>query len=286
MNYVANMPHDGWRQFLPYLISQYKTGGASISQEGLTAWYRRNPRGFCDARGTTGNDADHGQQVLDPEAVSQDKVFYSALLSSHADVSVSIGGQEIPAGWRNTPSSGQGIYHGNVDRNGRTGKVIVQIKRNGKAIKEVSNGPDINGNCDNSSRNFNAWVGSDGGSATGGNGGSGNGGNGNSGNGGNTGNSGLGSDGSKNGVLCNAGTGVDNLSGLCGYACRKGYCPPPACTCTSWGTPEKEDPITGQAGYPLPGLGCGYVGLCSYAFNHGYYPDKACGTNPAGAAGC
>jgi|TARA_R110002003_G_scaffold279_12_gene18112 hypothetical protein len=31
-NYVENMPHDGWRTLLPFLISMYKTGTASISQ--------------------------------------------------------------------------------------------------------------------------------------------------------------------------------------------------------------------------------------------------------------
>jgi hypothetical protein len=37
-NFAQNMPHDGWRLFLPYVIDLFKTGTATITQEGLTAW--------------------------------------------------------------------------------------------------------------------------------------------------------------------------------------------------------------------------------------------------------
>jgi hypothetical protein len=267
-NYVAGMPHDGWRQFLPYVISQYKTGSATISQEGLTAWYRVNPNNACNTGGTTGNDAGHGQTVMAPTAIAQDKVFYSALLSSSASVTVSIGGVAQTGSWAHTPNGGSGIYHGSVPMNGHTGPVVITISRNGNTISQI-NGASITTSCTNGIQNWNAWVGSSGGASSGG--------------GSSGGGSGSGS-GSGSGT-CNGGTGTGNYGGLCSYACNHGYCPSP-CTCTSYGTPAKEDPITGQAGYPLVGLGCGYAGLCSYSCNHGYCPSTACGSDPAGAQGC
>jgi hypothetical protein len=37
-NFAQNMLHDGWRMFLPYVIDLFKTGTATLTQEGLTAW--------------------------------------------------------------------------------------------------------------------------------------------------------------------------------------------------------------------------------------------------------
>ncbi|KAK2045776.1 hypothetical protein LZ31DRAFT_540891 [Colletotrichum somersetense] len=36
-NYANNRPHDGWRLTLPFLIDYYKTGKATVTQEGLVA---------------------------------------------------------------------------------------------------------------------------------------------------------------------------------------------------------------------------------------------------------
>src|SRR4051812_9032518 len=73
-NYVANMPHDGWRQLLPvsgseirnahasctqvylqFFISLYKTGKMSVTSEGVVGWYRLHPATSCTNGGTTGN---------------------------------------------------------------------------------------------------------------------------------------------------------------------------------------------------------------------------------------
>jgi len=269
-NYVENMPHDGWRDFLPYLIQQYKTGAATISKEGLTTWYRRNPGTACSAGDVTGNNPGDGQQTFPPSAIAQDRVFYSALLGSSATVTVSIGGATQQGTWENTPAGGSGIYHGSVPFNGNTGVVTVTISRNGNTIAQV-NGASITTSCTNGLVNWNAWVGSSSGGAPGNGGGSG---------GGNGGGSG--------GSACIKGTGNGNFLGLCDFACHYGYCPSDVCTCTQTGTAVSPPPSTGKKGYPLTSLSdrCAYTGLCSFAYDRGYYPDTACGTDPAGAAGC
>lgn len=274
-NYVEGMPHDGWRAFLPYLIQQYKTGNAPpVSSEGLSTWYRVNPNNACSNGGTTGNDPGHGQQVLDPTAVVQDRVFYSALLGSSADVTVSIGGAVRQGSWESTPAGGAGIYHGSVPFNGATGEVVVTVSRGGNTVSEVR-GASITTNCRNGIKNFNAWVGSSGGSAPGGGGGGGGGGN-------------NPPPPPPSGQVCVGGTGEGNFEGLCNFACQYGYCPEGTCTCLAYGSQKPLPNSTGRKGYPLVNLPgrCGYLGLCSFAFDRGYYPDTACGTDPAGAAGC
>ncbi|KAI1162698.1 carbohydrate-binding module family 24 protein [Nemania serpens] len=272
-NYAANMPHDGWRDFLPYLIQQYKTGSATISKEGLTTWYRRNPNTACSAGDVTGNDPGHGQQVIAPSAILQDRVFYSALLTSSATVTVSIGGNSQQGTWENTPAGGSGIYHGSVPFNGRTGNVVVTISRGGANVAQV-NGASITTACQNGIENWNAWVGSASGSGNGGGGGT-----------------------TPPpppppppppGQVCTQGTGSGNFVGLCNFTCHYGYCPSSVCTCQTYGSQVALPAATGQKGYPLVNEAdrCAYLGLCSFVYNYGYYPSTACGSDPAGASGC
>jgi hypothetical protein len=289
-NYALNMPHDGWRQFLPYIINQYKTGSTSVSQEGLQAWYRPSPAGACNSAGTHANDAGHGQQEMSPSAVVQDKVFFSALLSSNADVFVTIGGQTQKASWSSTPAGGSGIYHGSAPFNGR-GDVEVTISRNGNSLFKVNGGPQILDNCGDGYTKFNAWVGSSSPLTSGG---------GSSGGGSSTppssgGSSGSGGsipsgvnpvDGSKDNVKCNNGSGEGGYKGLCDFACHTGYCPPQVCTCTGWGAPTWQPAETNQNAYPKAGSGCGYAGLCDYAAHHGYVPTDVCTTDRTAAQSC
>jgi hypothetical protein len=159
-NYVSGMPHDGWREFLPYLISLYKTGTASVTREGLVSWYRLNPNGACGDGGTTGNTAYQLQLEFSPNVMMEDRIFYSALLSSPAQVTVSINGAGRPGTWDQTPYGGVGLYHGSVAIRGATGPVIVSISRNGEHIATV-NGAPITTSCNKGLNNYNAWVGSD-----------------------------------------------------------------------------------------------------------------------------
>ncbi|KAK8014621.1 Mutanase [Apiospora arundinis] len=249
-NYVADMPHDGWRAFLPYIIQKYKTGSASIAKEGLVSWYRTQPGKACDTGGT-------------------DKIFFSALLNSAADVTVSVGGVNLSGvSWRNTPSGGSGIYHGSVAYGGSRGDVVVTVTRNGGQVAQMK-GAAITNDCKGRAENWNAWVGSASGS-------------------------GSGTNPSpppatttaappppstttnptqppppSNGA-CVEGAGDGNFGGLCSFACHYNYCP------TDKGYPNAN----------VPGR-CGYVGLCSFAWDRGYTDNlAACGSDPAGAAGC
>ncbi|KAK3935749.1 glucan endo-1,3-alpha-glucosidase [Diplogelasinospora grovesii] len=299
-NYAANMPHDGWRQFLPYLISQYKTGRASITTESLVSWFRLSPANACSTGGTTGNTASQGQVVYDPATLAQDRVFFSALLSSSAQVSIAIGRVTQRGSWSSIPSGGSGIYFGSVPFNGLTGAVTVTISRNGKIVAQMQ-GATVSKQCTNGISSWNAWVGS----AVAG---------------GQTGANALAIPGATPattlttttkprtttatlakatttpatakeaagaGTVCVSGTGSGNFIGLCQFACQFGYCPSP-CTCTATGVQIPELPATGGNGYPLISAGsrCAYTGLCSYSCSHGYCPPTACGRNPAGAAGC
>ncbi|CAD0091638.1 unnamed protein product [Aureobasidium vineae] len=284
-NYAEGMPHDGWRQFLPYVIDMYKNGRASISTEGLVAWYRKSPGSACSSGGTTGNSASQGQQEYPPTQVAQDKVFFSALLTSSADVVVSIGGTTQTGSWENTPGGGSGIYHGSVLFNGR-GAVTVKISRNGKVIMQI-NGDSITDSCTNGIENWNAWVGSASASATGSG-------------------SGIGSSSSSSkvsstlktssttpastptsgsGSYCVAGTGNGNLAGLCSFSCNHGFCPSNACTCTQRGRQVTPPAVSNTLGFPVAGQDIAlYSGLCEFTCGHGYCPSGACTSDPSKAA--
>lgn len=145
---------------MPYLIEMYKTGSASVSEEGLVTWYRLTPGSSCDNGGTTGNAEPQGQTTYDPSEFLQDRVMFSALLTSEASVSVSIGGEGAEVEWDVAPG-GEGIYHGSVPFDGRTGEVVVRVSRDGNSVAEVT-GEAITTDCSDSEgyTRWNPWVGS------------------------------------------------------------------------------------------------------------------------------
>ncbi|KAJ5128063.1 alpha-1-3-glucanase/mutanase [Penicillium atrosanguineum] len=92
-NYVLGMPHDGWRAFLPWLIETYKSNSSTIEQEGVQGWYQLNAAGNCVHNGgTTGNTANQLELECYPYQNPHDSIFFSSLLGSSADISVTIGG--------------------------------------------------------------------------------------------------------------------------------------------------------------------------------------------------
>lgn len=247
-NYALNMPHDGWRLFLPYAIDMYKHNISTVTQEGMVVWYRLAPGTACTTGGTTGNTISQYQCEYAPSDVVEDAVFYSALLSGPSSVSVSIGGVVQEGSWRNTPSGGIGIYHGSVPFNGLLGPVIVTVN----AVGSVT-GPDISTSCTDNIQNWNAWVGSAQGASVD-----------------VTPTSTVGEDG------CIAGTGIGNYEGLCNFCCAYDYCPIGTCTCTALGPPVPTPPADGSNGYPTAESDSTYKGLCSFACIHGYCPDNVC----------
>lgn len=158
-NYVTDMPHDGWRETLPYYISMYKSGSAAITQERAVAWYRLNKNGACSDGGTTGNTANQLQFEYSPNAMMQDRIFYDVLLTSNAQVQVSIGGAVQDGGWDQEPHQGIGVYHGSVPIGSASGPVVVTVKRGGTTIATI-NGASITNSCTSNLNNYNAWVGS------------------------------------------------------------------------------------------------------------------------------
>jgi hypothetical protein len=255
-DYITGMPHDAWRKLLPFWIDTYKTGKASISEELVVGWYRPNPAKACKNGGTSGNTAQQLQFEFDPAEVAQDIIVFSAVLTSDASISVTVGGVALPATWKNKPSGGVGVYHGSVAYGGNRGAVQIAISRAGKTITSFT-GTDITTNCPGGYTNWNAWVGS----ATGPT---------------------LAAAVSPKLALdeqkCIRGTAKGNFKGLCEFTCGYGYCPIGACVCLELGPPKKLPTPTGMKGYPIAGEGSSYIGLCDFACNYGYCPPNACGT--------
>ncbi|KZF20390.1 glycoside hydrolase family 71 protein [Xylona heveae TC161] len=155
--YVNDMPHDNWRDMLPYYIAAYKSGNTTlpeISTEKANLWYRVNPGHSGSSDGTTGNTPSQGQTVVDPTLVSQDKVFLSVLVNSPADVTLQIGDNQ-PTYLRAMTS---GVNHFSVSFNGQTGAVTASVSRNGQSVASVT-GPEITDACEDGNVNWNAWVG-------------------------------------------------------------------------------------------------------------------------------
>ncbi|KAH6696461.1 glycosyl hydrolase family 71-domain-containing protein [Leptodontidium sp. MPI-SDFR-AT-0119] len=271
-NYVKGMPHDGWRVFLPFLISTYKNNISSIAQEALSVWYRVNPTtSGCSFGGTTGNTLSQQQCESSPADLVRDRVHYTALLSSPSSVvTVTIGGVASTGTWRNIPDGGIGLYQGNAFFDGRTGAVVVTVRS--PAGTTTVNGAPITNVCPNGNlQNWNAWTGS--------------------------------AIGPTNPATpprrteqqqCIAGTGrppppslgkpgypiatMDHkYDGLCDFACDHGYCPSTACSYVkvTLNPPNTQSPFPvcwGQVRTAGHGTG-NLAGLCSMACGYGHCPQ-------------
>ena len=149
------MPHDHWRDLLPYYIQAYKMGSAGIKKEKLHFWYRLSPASAGSSDGTTGNAP--WQPSTSPNVVVQDKVFFTALLTSPATITVQIGSNETDI----LSSHVVGAFHSSVPFNGRTGAVKVSIVR-GSEVVVSEGGPAITNSPPDGVTNYNAWVGGSG----------------------------------------------------------------------------------------------------------------------------
>lgn len=158
-NYALDMPHDGWRLFLPYMIETYKQGIATVTREGVVGWYRKHPRFGCLKDGTTGNSPQQLQFAYQPYDIVEDRIYFAALLGSPAEVRVSVGGVDIPASWARVPYGNVGIYIGSVEYWEKRGAVVISIVRNGATVASFTGAP-ISLQCTQGYQNWNAWVGS------------------------------------------------------------------------------------------------------------------------------
>ncbi|KAJ5089135.1 hypothetical protein N7532_007819 [Penicillium argentinense] len=253
-NYARDMPHDGWRLHLPFVIDLYKKGTASLTEESLVVWYRIQPRSACSGGNTTGFAALDRQVEKAIDSWLEDKIFFSALLKSKASVTVSIGDSKNDARWEYEPDGGIGIYHGSFAYDpDNLGKPIVTVLRDDKETVRVS-GRSLSTNCASGFANYNAWVGSETSGAT---------------------ISPVSPDLPISKQVCIEGSGNANFSDLCEFTCKYGYCPLDTCTCTAMGAAKDKPKATKVKGYPKHGNDS-YEGLCSFSCYYGSCPKKYC----------
>ncbi|KAK0666621.1 family 71 putative glycoside hydrolase [Cercophora samala] len=258
-DYVSNMPHDGWRAFMPYVSDMYRYNITLFEKEGVTFWYRPHPRTACGSGATTGNTASQLQFEFPAAEVAADAIFYTAQLASKgATVTVSIGGVSSVGTWSDTPDGGSGLYHGNVSFNGHTGPVQITLSRGGKTIASGSGAP-ISSAC--SLVNWNAWVGNAMSSETT-----------------------VAIPWLQKDKVCIRGTGANDFAHMCAFSCSYGYCPIGACVCLAMGTEKKKPPYTGVVAFPVAGRSADYAGLCSFNCNLGKIGDSGCPSNICGTA--
>ncbi|RAL62377.1 hypothetical protein DID88_004943 [Monilinia fructigena] len=155
LKYVKNMPHDKLLTLLPYYIAQYKGTNLKPTTDSMQYWYRTSPSISGTFGGVLGNNPTQGQAEYSPSLLAQDKIFFTALLQSAADVQVQIGNS--PA--RNYNGTA-GLNHWSQPFNGQTGNVTFSIVRNGETVKSES-GTEITGVSSvlGGLTNFNCWVG-------------------------------------------------------------------------------------------------------------------------------
>jgi hypothetical protein len=253
-NYANDRPHDGWRLTLPFWIDYYKSGKATVTQEGVVTWYRTSPSGACSDGGTTGNTASQLQLEFPPQSVMQDKIFFSAVLGADAQPTVTVGGKTFQPKWSSIPDGGVGIYHGSVELSGDTGAVSVQISRGGRSLARVDGMAISVVSCNNGLTNWNPWVGS----AVA------------------AGSTSVAMPRSRNEQGCVKGTGTKGFTELCEFNCKHDYCPVSACLCQALGGPNTKPTALNRDGFPAKGRSENYSGLCANACNYGYCPEEYC----------
>jgi glucan endo-1,3-alpha-glucosidase len=158
-DYVENMPHEALRDLLPYYIARFKGNGFVPSKDQMQYWYRISPAASGPTCGVVGNNADQGQTEGDPNAYAQDKIFFSALLSSAAEVHVQIGSNPEVI-YQGT----QGVNHWSQNFDGQFGSPNFSVVRDGVIYGSSTNGVGtpaiVDGPTANGCTNYNFWVGS------------------------------------------------------------------------------------------------------------------------------
>ncbi|KAK3937884.1 Mutanase Pc12g07500-like protein 1 [Diplogelasinospora grovesii] len=242
-NYVHDMPHDGWRTHLPFLIDTYKDLNPEIGTESAVMWYRKNPGSACPDGGTTGNTASQLQIEYEPGAILSDKIYVAALLAEPVYLELLNGQNGLnvllkPDEWDFIPDGGVGIYQTSIDFKRMLIQSVCYLGL------ENWNAYVIDGSSTLGSRSEKALTLSDQG--------------------------------------CIQGFGATlfgNFNELCWFTCQYDYCPPSACVCTKMGKKVERPASVSVQGYPANG-DANYGGLCSFACNYGFCPSDVCSTSP------
>lgn len=154
------MPHDHWRDLLPFYIAAYKNDNTSvpaIPSEKLIYYYRLNPASSCSDGGTTGNSGPDGQQTYPAAQAEPDVIGLDVVVRSLADVQVRIGSGATT----NLRAMNAGVNHFDIPFNGGLGAVSFTVSRNGQGVLGTT-GPAITTNCVDGLVNWNAYVGGSG----------------------------------------------------------------------------------------------------------------------------
>jgi hypothetical protein len=152
--YVDNVPHESFRDFLPYYIATWKHGTCDIGRDQMQYWYRLAAAAEGSECGVYANGPDADQATVDVNTVVQDKVFFSALLMSAATVEVQIGDYAAVS-----YDGVAGINHWSQEFNGQTGAVTFRVVRAGATVNSGT-GAEITASTSNGCTNYNVWAGS------------------------------------------------------------------------------------------------------------------------------
>ncbi|KAL0939950.1 Mutanase Pc12g07500-like protein 1 [Colletotrichum truncatum] len=262
-NFVKDMPHDGWRTHLPFLIDTYKNRNPSVLKESVVMWHRRSPGKNCGDGGTTGNTASQLQIEYEPSQIFEDRIYVAALLASPATLQITDGEHlnELvkPNEWDYIPADGVGIYQTSVPMDSLVDRAEVNAELNrAVTFATAKSSHTISSTCNAGLTNWNAVV-----------------------------SSGYSSQAAKSDKAlklseqaCVEGFGATrfgDFNKLCSFTCKYNYCPLTACVCTKSGKALEEPKSLGIKGYSSNG-DANYDGLCDYACDHGYCPLEYCST--------
>ena len=151
--FVEPLSHISWLSLLPYHIAKYKGKTYHIIFDKMTFWYRDSPCTSGDRSWVVANNGNQNQQEMDPKAVIQDKIFFSALLKAPSDVIVQIGSNPPT-----TYKGKAGFNHWNQPFNGQTGETTFTVQRPDGRLIYTEKGRAIENR--GGKTNFNAFVGS------------------------------------------------------------------------------------------------------------------------------
>lgn len=149
------MPHESWRNFLPFYIARYKGENFAIIRDQMQYWYRNAPVAGGGTGNVVGNNAYQGQVEQPPNSLIADKVFFSALLKAPGEVQVQIGDNSLEK-----YNGVKGHNHWSQSFDGQTGEIKFRILRN-EAVVKWGKGRPIRAVTvlENGLTNYNAWVG-------------------------------------------------------------------------------------------------------------------------------
>jgi hypothetical protein len=125
------------RHLLPYFVSLWKTGTATISQERLVAWYRLASATAYGTGGTTVNTASHIQTEVAPASLSQDAVHFAVLAGSRLTPRVTASGTVREVSWDSSPDPSCGsmeLYCGHMNTGGGSCTVTTELLDSGRVL--------------------------------------------------------------------------------------------------------------------------------------------------------